>query len=924
MVKVKNHKRVSVEQIQKKRQNQNAKKTLNPFEVHINKEKMRVLGKKAANQRGVPGISRAKAIQKRKHTLLPEFNLQHKSNRFLDKRIGEKSKMSNEEKVAARFAAFKAKSHNRKSIFNLSEEILSHRDHTLSEIEKFENLHSDDEESDNENNTGKLDSDFVEEAHFGNGMLTNTGREGVKTHKQLIEQLIEESKKRKAEQQKVKEATLELTEKLDNEWKDLVQLVSKNTKKAEEKDQEKSKVDDYDKFMRELRFEARGTVSDRLKTEGEIAQEEKEKLEKLEQERINRMKGTIEDNNTKTNHRSADDLDDNFLIESDVEDNTLSYSTSGQANVEIQAEINGKIVGEDPSENTENESNSESDDEEGNEESEDESSSDDSLTDLKEKDDSSDNSESEEDNSKKIETKNNKKKNKIEIENTEYKKIKVDLKDTVTIIDSDEKACPKKNRKEKEKNKRPSDLVSSGNICKKLKSDITSEHVNKDILESETNELEKVGNELPFTFKLPESYENLMETFKDKSHTQQKIILERMIKCNHPSLAQGNKENLGVLFDYLLQYLNDLFSEIENTKDLKENFQLFKSLMPHIYDLAQLNPENTHNSVLEVIKEKHQEYRKKKKRYPGIEVLIFLKLVSLLFSTSDFRHQIVTPCFVFIEQMLKNCSIKTAGDISYGLFLCTLILEYTSLSNRYLPVTINFLSGILHMAIPKTGVKIIKAPPPFKSLCSDLVLTKKKLKFHPKDKIHISSLILQDIEVEFKISALHLSLKLLREFKDVFKSYSSNVEIFDNVEKYINQIPWHLYPDEVKSEHKEFYDSLNQLKSERKLQYLIMEEKKPKALRLYEPKIETVYDGKRHKVQSREKAERDKLHQKLKKETKGAMREIRRDKAFLGRIKLNQRIQSDLERKQKVNRIFAEAATQQSELNTLDRKNKKK
>jgi len=50
------------------------------------------------------------------------------------------------------------------------------------------------------------------------------------------------------------------------------------------------------------------------------------------------------------------------------------------------------------------------------------------------------------------------------------------------------------------------------------------------------------------------------------------------------------------------------------------------------------------------------------------------------------------------------------------------------------------------------------------------------------------------------------------------------------------------------------------------------------------------YDGKKKKVQSREKAERDKLLHKLKKETKGALREIRRDKSFLGRVKINQRI----------------------------------
>jgi nucleolar protein 14 len=84
------------------------------------------------------------------------------------------------------------------------------------------------------------------------------------------------------------------------------------------------------------------------------------------------------------------------------------------------------------------------------------------------------------------------------------------------------------------------------------------------------------------------------------------------------------------------------------------------------------------------------------------------------------------------------------------------------------------------------------------------------------------------------------------------------------------------------------------------------------------------FEGKRRKYQSKEKAEREKLVHKLKKETKGALREIRRDTAFLGRFKVKEQIQRDNERRDKVKRIYAEASMQQSELNTLDRKKKRK
>lgn len=61
------------------------------------------------------------------------------------------------------------------------------------------------------------------------------------------------------------------------------------------------------------------------------------------------------------------------------------------------------------------------------------------------------------------------------------------------------------------------------------------------------------------------------------------------------------------------------------------------------------------------------------------------------------------------------------------------------------------------------------------------------------------------------------------------------------------------------------------------------------------------------------------LH-KIKKETKSAIREVRRDRAFLAKVQIKQQIKSDTERKRKVKEIFGEAATQQGELNHIKRK----
>lgn len=39
-------------------------KALNPFEIHVNRQKFEVLGRKLKADRGLPGVSRAKALKK--------------------------------------------------------------------------------------------------------------------------------------------------------------------------------------------------------------------------------------------------------------------------------------------------------------------------------------------------------------------------------------------------------------------------------------------------------------------------------------------------------------------------------------------------------------------------------------------------------------------------------------------------------------------------------------------------------------------------------------------------------------------------------------------------------------------------------------------------------------------------------------------
>lgn len=296
-------------------------KEMNPFEVHTNKEKFTILGRQLKHDKGMPGVSRAKATKRRKDTLGQEYFQKDKTNKFKDKRVGRHG-MSKEEIAGARFVAerlsqFKSK---RQSLFNLNDdEVLTHKGQTLEQIEQFQDTISDD---DDDEEIGKLDAEFTGAAHFGGNDM-----EDGKNRKSAIDELIADTKKRKAEVSKEKEEVSALTQRLDDNWRSLIGIMDLNKEETS-----KPKPDDFDRALKEMVFEPRGTVTDKLKSEEKVLKKEKARLERLEQERIDRMHGLTEEEK-KAKHRSADALDDGYYIEPvskyDKNAKTLAYDDKG-------------------------------------------------------------------------------------------------------------------------------------------------------------------------------------------------------------------------------------------------------------------------------------------------------------------------------------------------------------------------------------------------------------------------------------------------------------------------------------------------------------------------------------------------------------------------------------------------------------------
>ncbi|XP_040014069.1 nucleolar protein 14 [Xiphias gladius] len=850
----------------------------NPFEVKINRKKFDVLGRKTKHDVGLPGVSRSKAINKRKETLLKEYKQKNKSNKFIDRRFGEyDTKMAPEDKILQRFAMERQRVHDKKDVYNLNEEEeLTHYGQSLAEMEKFNDVVNSDDESEEK---GLLSAELTA-SHFGGGgggllkkktsveQQDEEGSQRAKSRQELIEELIQKSKQEKRERQVQKEEAQELTEKLDQEWKSIQALMVKKTPKAEhvDKQEEKPKLEEYDMMVRELGFEMKAQPSEKMKTPEELAREEREKLQKLEADRLRRMMGDeVGDSAQSQSHMSADDLNDGFILDKD-DKKTLAYQ-DGKWNIGEESEEDG-----------------DEDEEEGESAEEDE-------LEAEEQDGEGDEDEEEE-------------------EEEEEEEGSSEEEDGHSDLDS-EKESEDEERKQAEKE-----------TSAKPKTSLSKEEMKA--------QQEAAKTELPYTFTAPESYNDLKDLLSGHTPDNQRLIVARTQKCNHPSLAVGNKLKLQKLFGFLLEYIGELA-----TRSPPELTTIDK-LIPELYALCQMFPEVACKAMQGILGDaghSMEEVLEVKGRvaFPTLDMLIYLKVTALLFPTSDFRHPVTTPALLYMSQALTKCPVRSLQDVTSGLVLCCLAVEYVSFSKRFLPELISFLAGTLHLAVQDKTSLGYTVVPPFRpsGKNSDLLVLSDSESCKSWSKKHLPLSASQHLELkndidrdQHRLMCLSTCLDLVKRCCLLYKDLTSFPHIFQPIRTLLSK---HLSTQTLPEPLQELHSAILEAISSAPVTHspLVFEKKKPIPLKLLTPKIVEVLDYGKKRGSTREEREKERLKHKYKKEFKGALREIRKDSRFLAREKLNEVMNRDAERKRKVKELFGSLATQEGEWKALKRRKRK-
>ncbi|KAF5745765.1 nucleolar protein 14 isoform X1 [Tripterygium wilfordii] len=882
----------------------------NPFETIWSRRKFDIIGKQRKGEQKRVGLARSLAIEKRKKTLLKEYEQSGKASVFVDKRIGEQNEALGEfDKAIIRSQRERRLKLNKKSKYTLSD---GEEDDfgfpglgPHSERDDFDNeLLSDDDNYDGAEASEKKSTIFKQPN--GNAIQNPGERDRIegdenkqKSRKEVMEEVILKSKFFKAQKAQHKEENEQLMEDLDKSFTSLVHsqgllsltepgkmnalkaLVNKGIPKELAKKDEltvpqkvgtQEQPDSYDKLVKEMVLDMRARPSDRTKTPEEIAQEERERLERLEEERQKRMVANDDSNSSDEDNEdvekpsakkprsiSGDDLGDSFVLDDD-------RGTKKGWIDEILERDDADPENDDDGSSGDSESVEDDDNEERSDEDEDEDNDHDekalSLKDWEQSDDDN---------------------------------LGTDLEDE----EDNENEC------DDEPEIKPREHKKSNNI--------DAVEVRPGVRESlDGKEIKASAVDIPYLIEAPKSFEELYALLENCSNADVLVVINRIQASNAIKLAAENRKKMQVFYGILLQY----FAVLANKKPL--NFELLNLLVKPLMELSAEIPYFAaicaRQRILRTRAQFCEEVRNPENGcWPSLKTLLLLRLWSMVYPCSDFRHVVITPALLLMCEYLMRCPILSGRDVAIGSFLCSMILKVVKQSRRFCPEAIMFLQTLLMAITDRKGVSNQES----QFYRMELKALRPLLYMHDRidDVSSLNFVMLMELPEDssffssdnFRASVLLTTIETLRGFVDTYEGFNSFPEIFLPFSMLREVAGQENMPEALQDKFKDVAQLIEKKVDEHHMlrQPLQMRKKKPVPIKLVNPKFEENFVKGRDYDPDRERAERRKLRKLLKQEAKGAARELRKDNYFLFEVKERDKARLEEERAEKYGKALA-------------------
>ncbi|CAN0101506.1 unnamed protein product [Scytosiphon promiscuus] len=215
--------------------------------------------------------------------------------------------------------------------------------------------------------------------------------------------------------------------------------------------------------------------------------------------------------------------------------------------------------------------------------------------------------------------------------------------------------------------------------------------------------------ELPYVIACPSSYEDLLAVLAELATSADEIntILDRIHKNHSIKLDSRNKEKMHNFYDVLLKRFRRVGSQTgkPSSAEQQDREEQLNFLSRLIFDITAEMPEVAASLWHRFCGCLHQRMVKaladlnlgvaSTGYWPSTGSLLLLKLAVQIFPSTDFRHPVVTPVVLHLSQCLSQCPVNTCGDLSAGLFCCSLMLHCCLGADRFSPEAMVFLSSAL-------------------------------------------------------------------------------------------------------------------------------------------------------------------------------------------------------------------------------------
>ncbi|KAK0729149.1 nucleolar protein 14 [Apiosordaria backusii] len=811
----------------------------NPFQFKTNARgpKFEVTTNKPVNSReamgisGRPGLTKAMGEQRRRETLLVEMQRRNKVGGLIDRRFGEDDpNMSLEDKMIERYTREQQRAHKKHSAFDLEDDEpmggLTHMGKPLfdddDDAPKFlkddfeEEVGSGDESDGSHTERRALKRQRLEEALEAAGEQEDGQPERKKTKKEIYDEIIAKSKLHKELRQEAKEEDNELRAELDEAMRELRPLLFDRIKPSTKEEKpslviagkDQAALDrEYDIQVKRMAADKRAAPTDKTKTEEEQAAEEANRLKKLEEDRLKRMRGErVSDDEQESDDEGKKGADEDFdaMDVEDVDEFGLGQGIAGKA---AKYRPTATELGFDD---------------------EDDFLIDDDLV-------------------------------------ASGSELEFDSDDEGEESDEDEESG--------------SGSEEGSDDDEFTKGLLTEAEAKEGIFRLPTNTKGSDENGVPYTFPCPQTHDEILEIFKGIDVTQLPVATQRIRALYHPKLASENKERLGNFSQALVRHVNYLGNQHQPAWAAS-----LEGLTRHIHSLAKSFPIEVAKGYRSVI----QEMEQSRPLSLAVGDLFTLAGVGTTFPTSDHFHQVVTPAMLVIARYLGQKIPQTLSDYATGLFLSILALQYQQLSKRYVPEVMNFTLNTLCALSPSSK--------PF---------TPNKIGFFPIHDPAPGTRLSKTLPANTTPRKLNFSdcLPSTPPPQNLWSQLPSFIETFSPVLPLLS-----CFPPSFSESLSSFQQHLSRLLQISKLarRPLELHHHRPLAIRTYIPKFEDSFDPNKHYDPDRERAELAKLKAEHKRERKGALRELRKDNAFMARENLRVKKEKDAAYEKKYKRLVAE------------------